>query len=107
MKKTPLFLGIAVGAGIGLFATIPEGIGVKIVMMLIGAIAGTAIGGAVGQIGEHKGHRIKHDDDDDAFVGLGVTPADLLHNYWRDKGRLPLTEPPEPEQDDHIFDPDH
>ncbi|MES2260964.1 MAG: hypothetical protein V4724_20795 [Pseudomonadota bacterium] len=107
MKTTPIIVGIALGVCIGLFVTIPEDIGVKIGMMLIGALAGTALGGAIACIGEKQGRKAQYDDGDDALVGLGVTPADLMHNYWRDKGRLPLTEPLEPERVDHMFDPDH
>ena len=107
MKKTSIVVGIALGAGIGLFATIPEEIGVKVGMMLIGALAGTALGGAIARMGEIRGRKAnKYDDDDDALVGLGVTPADLMHNYWRDKGRPPLTETLESERGDHMFDPD-
>jgi len=107
VKKTPIIVGIAFGAGVGLFATIPDEIGVKIGMMLIGALVGTAIGGAIARMGDKRGHTTRIDEDDDAFVGLGVTPADLMHNYWRDKGGLPLAEPWEPERSNHMFDPDH
>ncbi|MES2299351.1 MAG: hypothetical protein V4582_20095 [Pseudomonadota bacterium] len=105
MRKTPIFVGVALGAGIGLFATISEDIGVKIGMMLIGALVGTAFGGAYARIGDTKSDSLKYDDD--AFIGLGVEPEDLMHNYWRDKGRPPLTDPLEPERGDHMFDPDH
>ncbi len=108
MKKTPIFVCVTLGASIGLFATIPEGIGLKVVMMSIGALVGTAFGGAIARMGEKGRHRSKHEDDDDALAGLGVTPADLVQNYWRDKGRPPvqLSETPELEGD-HMFDPDH
>lgn len=107
MKTTPIIVGIAFGAGVGLFATIPDEIGVKIGMMLIGALAGTAVGGAIARMGDRRWHTTRIDDDDDAFVGLGVTPADLMHNYWRDKGGLPLAERLEPERGSQMFDPDH
>lgn len=107
MKTIPIIVGIALGAGIGLFATIPEDIGVKVGMMLIGALAGAALGGAIMRMGEMRYRKAQYDDDDDALVGLGVTPADLMHNYWRDKGRPPLTETLESERGDHMFDPDH
>lgn len=103
MKKLPLWVGMAVGALIGLFTSIPDGVGLKIVMMSIGALAGAAVGGAIARIGK-KGRALKSADD--ALAGLGVTPEDLARNYWRDKGRPPLTSPLEPEHGHHQFDPD-
>jgi hypothetical protein len=106
VRKKSIFVCIVLGSSIGLFATIPEGIGLKIVMMSIGAIAGAAIGGAIARFRNSKGASpLKRETD--AFIGLGVEPEDLMHNYWRDKGRLPLTDPLEPERGDHMFDPDH
>lgn len=105
MKKSAIFVCVALGAGIGLFATISEELGLKLVMMSIGAISGAAIGGAIARFGDTKGASLKRETD--AFIGLGVEPEDLMHNYWRDKGRLPLTDPLEPERGDHMFDPDH
>lgn len=62
MKKLPLWVGMAVGALIGLFTTIPDRLGVEIGMMLIGALVGVAIGGAIAQIGK-KGRVLKSDDN--------------------------------------------
>lgn len=103
MKKLPIWVGTAVGALIGLFTSISNDVGLKIVMMSIGALAGVAVGGAIARIGQ-KGQALKSDDD--ALDGLGVTPEDLARNYWRDKGRSPLTSPLEPEHGLHQFDPD-
>lgn len=103
MKKLPIWIGTAVGAVIGLFTSISDDVGLKIVMMSIGALAGVAVGGAIARIGK-KGRALKSDDD--ALAGLGVTQEDLARNYWRDKGRPPLTSPLEPEHGLHQFDPD-
>lgn len=103
MKKLPLFIGIVVGALIGLFTSISEGLGLKIVMMSIGALVGVAIGGAIAQIGK-TGRVLKSNDD--ALAGFGVTPEDIAQNYWRDKGRPPLTSSLTPEHGHHQFDPD-
>lgn len=103
MKKLPLWVGMAVGSLIGLFTSILDSLGVKIGMMLIGALVGVAVGGAIAQFGK-KGRTQKSDDD--ALAGLGVTPEDLARNYWRDKGRPPLTSSLEPEHGHHQFDPD-
>ncbi|WP_420475248.1 hypothetical protein [Noviherbaspirillum sp. ST9] len=103
MKKLPILVGTMAGALIGLFTSIPDDVGLKIVMISIGALAGVAVGGAIAGIGQ-KGIALKSDDD--ALAGLGVTPEDLARNYWRDKGRPPLTSPLEPEHGHHQFDPD-
>lgn len=103
MKKLPIFVGVAIGALVGLFTSIPDRLGVKIGMMLIGGLVGVVIGGAIAQIGK-KGRLLKSDND--ALGGLGVTPEDIARNYWRDKGRPPLTSPLEPERGSHQFDPD-
>jgi hypothetical protein len=71
-------------------------------------LVGTALGGAIAYIGDKRRASSEYQNDDgDALTGLGVAPADLMHNYWRDKGRLPLTEPLEPERGVQMFDPDH
>lgn len=103
MKKLPIWVGTTVGALIGLITSIPDDVGLKIVMMSIGALAGVAVGGAIACIGK-KGRALKFDDD--PLAGLGVTPEDIARNYWRDKGRPPLTSPLEPEHGVHQFDPD-
>lgn len=103
MKKLPILVGMAVGALIGLFTSIPDSLGVKIGMMLIGSLVGVAIGGVIAQIGK-KGLVLKSDDD--VLAGLGVTPEDIARNYWRDKGRPPLTNALEPEHGHHQFDSD-
>jgi len=103
MKKTPIFVGMALGVLAGLFTSLPDDVGLKIVMMSIGALVGVAVGGAVAHIGKKDKH-LKSDDD--ALAGLGVTPDDLMRNYWRDKDRPPLSSPLEPEHGHHQFDPD-
>jgi len=103
MKKLPIFIGMAIGALVGLFTSIPDRWGVKIGMMLIGGLVGVVIGGAIAQIGK-KSRLLKFDND--ALGGLGVTPEDIAQNYWRDKGRPPLTSLLEPEHGYHQFDPD-
>ncbi|HAT30052.1 MAG TPA: hypothetical protein DCW29_04135 [Janthinobacterium sp.] len=109
MKKAIVFFCIAIGVGIALFTTFFEDTGVKIVMSCIGAMVGTIVGGALAGICDpvHGSVRSTVPDDEDMFVGLGLTPADLMQNYWRDKGRPPLTEDFEPEQGDHTYDGSH
>lgn len=103
MKKLPTFVGLAIGALVGLFASLPDRLAVKIGMMLIGGLVGVVIGGVIAQTGK-KGRLLKFDND--GFGGLGATPGDIARNYWRDKGRPPMTSPLEPERGSHQFDSD-
>lgn len=104
MKMAPILVGIAVGTLIGLFTAISDGIGLRIVMMSIGALAGIAVGGAMSAYIGKTDRALKSDDD--ALAGLGVTPGDLAWNDWRDKGRPPLSSLLQPEHRHHQFDPD-
>jgi hypothetical protein len=104
MKKLHLWLAIATGALIGLLASIPDGWGVKIGMILLGSLVGVAIGGAIARIGK-RAQSTRYDED--ALAGLGVSPEDIARNYWRDKGRPPLTSSLKPELGSHQFDPEH
>lgn len=103
MKKLTAFVGIALGTFGGLLASIDDKLSVRIGLMLIGALIGLVFGGALSQAGR-KGQTLRRDSD--VLAGLGVTPEDIARNYWRDKGRPPLTSPLEPEHGIHQFDPD-
>lgn len=95
MKKTPIFVGMTLGAIAGLFAAIPDGLGLKIVMMSIGAVAGTAVGGAISRIGE-RGRKIPLQKD--SIPGVGLSSEDRMKTYWRDKGKIyPMPGHPDPE----------
>ena len=104
MQKVVFFIFVVVGAAVGLGSALADDWGVKTVMMTIGAVAGAAIGGAVSGIAARV--RRKQEFDGEALPGLGMTPTDLMDNYWRDKGRPPLTSALEPEHGRHQFDPD-
>ena len=104
MRKALFFIFIAVGAAVGLASALTDDWGVKIVMMTIGAVTGAAIGGSISGISARV--RKKQAFDNSAVPGQGMTPTDLMDNYWRDKGRPPLTSALEPEHGRHQFDPD-
>lgn len=104
MRKAIFSIFIVVGVAIGLLSTLTDDSSVKAVMMTIGAVAGAAIGGAISGIVARV--RKKQEFDGEALPGLGMTPTDLMDNYWRDKGRPPLTSALEPEHGRHQFDPD-
>ena len=83
MKKT-IFLGfIMLGAAFGLAAGLGEGIGLKLLFGCIGAIAGTAIGGAFGGIG-----RRLRKSEEAGVQGLTDSQNARRKNYWLDRGRL-------------------
>ena len=96
MRKVALFVGLVLGAGVGLLTSLTDGIGLKIVMMSIGAVAGAAIGGALSHMGR-KGQRLSGADE--AVPGLGFSSEDRMRRYWLEKGRL-TSAPGIPERDD-------
>jgi hypothetical protein len=104
MRKLIFLMFIAVGGAFGLAATLTDTWGLKVVMMAIGAVAGAAIGGAISGIAARG--RAKTQFDSATVPESGRTSADLMDNYWRDKGRPPLTSALEPEHGRHQFDPD-
>src|SRR5690348_995709 len=92
MRKRTIWVGMAAGAVIGLSATISDSLGLQIVMMSIGVIAGFAIGSAFSQQG--KKIQIPLQEDDESF-GQGISARDRMRNFWRDKGRtVRFMEPP-------------
>lgn len=89
------------GAAIGLLSSLTDSIGLKIVMMSIGALAGAAVGGAIGRIGTK---RLPLDHAEESY-GLGTSPEDRMRNFWRDKGKLvPFSGPPESQGTRRDFD---
>ena len=104
MRTALFFIFVAVGAGVGLASALTDDCGVKVVMVSIGAVTGAAIGGSISGIAARVSK--KQAFDNSAVPGQGMTPMDLMDNYWRDKGRPPLTSALEPEHGRHQFDPD-
>lgn len=92
MRK-PIFFGfIALGGLVGLFSAAMDDWGTRVVMIAIGMLFGTAIGGALTRI---DGRARTSKQDADPIPGMGVTSEDLAANYWRDKGHPPFMKPPE------------
>lgn len=104
MRKTIFFTFVVIGAAIGLASALTDDWGVMAVMMTIGAITGAATGGAISGITARGRKKLQFDSE--ALPGLGSTPTDMMDNYWRDKGRPPLTSALKPEHGRHQFDPD-
>ena len=103
MRKLIFISFIVLGAAVGLFSSLHDDLSVKIVMMTIGALVGTVLGGALTSIGTQAPAQ-RRVEPEDAIDG---TPLDELdRNYWRDKGHPPFMKPPNAEPDHHMFDPD-
>ena len=95
MGKVALIVGLMLGAAVGLLASLTDGIGLKIVMMAIGAVGGIAVGGALSRIGKKDaGPSLRSD----SIPGLGFSSEDQMRTYWRDKGKsYPMPGHPDPE----------
>ena len=92
MRKGILVIGLILGACVGLLTTLTDGIGLKLVMVSIGAIAGAAIGGALSKTGKRKPVL------PDSIPGTGSFFDEQMRNYWRDKGEIyPMPGHPDPE----------
>lgn len=102
MRKLVFISFIGVGVAIGLFSALHDDLSVKVVMMTIGGVVGTVLGGAFASIGRRVRARGRTEPDDE----FDATPLDELdRNYWRDKGHPPFMKPPNAELGCHMFDP--
>jgi len=104
MRKL-IFIGfIVLGALVGLFSAARNDWGTRLVMMAVGALVGTAIGGGLTRIGSKP--LPKESSCLDQTHGEGTPEDELVRNYWRDRGHPPFMKPPEVDPDKHMFDPD-
>jgi hypothetical protein len=104
MRKL-IFIGfIALGVLVGLVSGVNGDWGTRIVMMCIGALVGTAIGGGLTRMGSKP--LPKSASWLDLPYGEGTPEDELVKNYWRDRGHAPFTKPSEVTPDRHMFDPD-
>jgi hypothetical protein len=105
MRKL-IFIGfIAVGAAVGMFVAFDGDWGLRIVMTIIGAVSGAAVGGGLTGMGsgEAAGRHatlVRHPS------GTGMSLDEIARNYWRDEGHAPFSKPPNAEPDRHMLDPD-
>ena len=83
VRATILIAFVALGAAAGAVAALDEGWGLKVVFGCIGAVAGTAIGGAFAGIGLHRSAGREAD-----ARGLTDSQNARRKNYWLDRGRL-------------------
>ena len=95
VRKGTLLVGLMLGAAVGLLASLTDGIGLKIVMMAIGALGGMAVGGALSRIGKKDAGPLLRSD---SILALRFSLDDQLRTYWRDKGQIyPMPGHPDPE----------
>ena len=98
MRKLILIFFVLLGAAIGLLASTNGGIGLRIVMACVGALFGTAIGGALSRRSRQaSGAPV----GDDGSAGCDNPDNQRMNNYWLDRGR-PTAAPglPHPEDAD-------
>ncbi|CAM5779608.1 hypothetical protein [Rhizobacter fulvus] len=104
MRKLTFIGFVALGALIGLLSAAKDDWATRVVMIAIGALVGTAIGGGLTRMGSRK--LPKQSSWLDEPHGQGTPEDELVRNYWRDRGHAPFMKPPEPLPDRHVFDPD-
>jgi hypothetical protein len=104
MRKL-IFIGfILLGTLIGLVTVVKSDWETRLVMMAVGALVGTAIGGGLTRMGSKRLPRGSSWLDQPH--GQGMPEDELVRNYWRDRGHTPFMKPPEAVPDKHMFDPD-
>lgn len=108
MRKAIFLFFLLLGIGAGYLPARNDDLGLRIVMMAVGALFGGAIGGGLSQIGKRQSHRrrlLTEEEIEPIPGGGGSSSRDLAANYWRDKG-LPPFRLPDAEPNKHMFDPD-
>ena len=104
MRKLIFMSFIVLGAAVGLVTSLHDDWNVKVVMMTIGAVIGTVLGGALTATG--RGSQSPQTFESDESYGQGTTAKDRDRNYWRDRGHPPFMKPSSADPDHHMFDLD-
>lgn len=99
-----IFIGVVVlGALVGLLTAANDDWATRVVMMMVGALFGSAIGGALIALGRRNLPLMRGNSN---IPGMGFSTEDLAANYWRDRGHPPFMKPPDAMPDKHMFDPE-
>lgn len=108
MRKAVFLLFLLLGIGAGYLSARNDDLGLRIVMMAVGALFGGAIGNALSRIGTHRprGWQLRSNDEFDSVPGSDKMNRETAFNYWRDEGHPPFTKPPRPEHGAHMLDAD-
>jgi len=104
MRKLILIGFIVFGALVGLLSASKEDWPTRVVMMVVGALVGTAIGGGLTRMGSRN--LPKEPTWSSHPHGEGTPEDELVRNYWRDRGYSPFMKPPDVAPDRHMFDTD-
>ena len=102
MRETIFFSFIVLGTALGLLASLPEEWPTRIVVMFLGALVGTAIGGGLSRVCRQRSDGTVAETP----PGDGTASKDLAANFWRDRGNAPYMKPPSAEPGRKMFDPD-
>lgn len=108
MRKLIFLLFLAIGIGLGWLSALHDEIGLQIGMMIVGAMFGGAVGGALSQIGSRNPgfRRLRTEEEIEPIPGMGMSGRDLAVNFCRDEGHPPFMKPPRPEHGIHMLDAD-
>ena len=98
MRRAAFISFVLLGAAVGLLSSLDGGFGLRIVMMCVGALFGTALGGALCGGGRRASRSMSGDEPK---AGSGDLQEERVNNYWLDRGR-PTAAPglPHPEDAD-------
>lgn len=108
MRTLIFLLCLAVGIGLGWLLARHDASALQIGMMIVGALFGGALGGALSQIGARKSgrRRLRTEEEIEPIPGMGMSGRDLAVNFCRDEGHPPFMKPPRPEDGIHMLDAD-
>ncbi|PZQ01879.1 MAG: hypothetical protein DI587_03395 [Variovorax paradoxus] len=108
MRKFIFLLFLVIGVGLGWLSARHDDAGMQIGMMLVGALLGSVVGGALSQIGARNSRRLPllTEEELNPIPGMGLSSRDMAANYWRDEGHPPFMKPPRVEHDIHMLDLD-
>ena len=102
MRRLVFSVFVLIGAGAGGITVRHDGLGVVLVMMGIGAVVGTVLGGALTGIGT-QGRRWH---EPGSAQGYSAVSEEREQNYWRDRGHPPFMKPSDAPPDRRMFDHD-
>lgn len=83
---------VFLGGCVGWSVAATEDTATRLILTVMGCLAGAAMGGALVRLGKRHARRLGLDGP---VPGNGTTPEDLSANFWRDKGHPPFMKPPE------------
>lgn len=96
-RKLLIYIPMALGVGVGLFATLFDTWGARLILMTLGGVAGMALGGVLSLL-VHGTGSLQTKPEPRPPSGFGPDHEELAENYWRDRGYLPFSAPPLPDR---------